>query len=332
MSVSDVKKDKLVTIAFIADDIGQFSEFEFNHNSTFALMLAAQEVGAKILFAKSSKLKVFNNKICALFEEVIPKKKYPNYIEIVRACELSLDSVDVLFARKDPPINESYFSYIQLLYLGSQSTNTLVVNNPLGIMKANEKLYPLNFPNLIPKTIVTSNIEEVLNFLEEHGEAVIKPLFAKGGEGVFYLNKNSKNNNSILESFVSSSNKTIIVQKYIPEVINGDKRIVLLNGEPLGGIYRVPDVRDFRASVRHGAKIKPCDLSKRDLEICQTLKPHLIKEGLYFASIDLIGDYLIEINVTCPASLQEVERATGRKAAREIVEWSVSHCLQKICL
>lgn len=336
--MSDVKKNNKTNdlkVAFIADDVRVLNEFEINFNATFALMLAAQELNAKVLFTESNNLKIVNNKVFAKFEEVELRKEVKNHLKIISTNEYDLETIDVIFARKDPPINENYLSFVQTLLLvphfnpllkerSSKSKRPLIINNPTGIVQANEKLYALNFPNLIPPTLVTSKEDEILRFLNSYQEIVLKPLFNKGGEGVFYLSKDSRNNLSIIETATLSGSKKVLVQKYLKEVLNGDKRIVMLNGKPLGAIYRIPQATDFRTSVRHGASIKVCDLSERDLEICETLKPFLIKDGLYFVSIDVIGDYLIEINLTCPASLQEVERCTGKKIAREIVDWAVS--------
>ena len=334
MSVSDVKRNNTVNaanpvnslkglrVAFIADDIRNFTEFDVFHNATFALMLAAQELNVRVFLTESNNLKIVNNNVFAKFDEISLKKEVDNYLQIKRTEECSLDSLDIIFARKDPPINENFISYAQTLLLVPQN-KTLIVNSPKGILEVNEKLYALNFPNIILPTIVTSKKNEIFNFLNEHKEAVIKPLFNKGGEGVFHLSGKDKGIDSVISSSTQNETRVALVQKYLPEVTSGDKRIVLLNGEPLGAIYRIPKEGEFRANVRRGASVKECKLSKRDLEICRTLKPHLIKDGIYFASIDVIGDYLIEVNVTCPASLQEVERCTGRNAAKEIVSWAV---------
>lgn len=319
--MSGVNKVKL-KIAFIADDIRSFSEFDVFHNATFALMLAAQDTEASVFLTESNNLKIVNNKVFAKFDEISLKHQLDNYLKVKNTKEYSLDFFNIVFARKDPPINENFISYVQTLLLIPKN-QTFIVNNPLGILQANEKLYSLNFPAIIPPTMVTYKKTEILEFLSQYNEAVIKPLFNRGGEGVFYLNKNDKSVALIIEQSTQGETKAALVQKYLPEVKAGDKRIVLLNGSPLGAIYRVPKPGEFRANVRRGATVKACELSKRDLEICETLKPALKQDGLYFTSIDVIGDYLIEVNVTCPASLQEVERCTKRPVAKEIVDWAI---------
>ena len=327
MSVSDVKKNTSlndIKVAIIADDIKDLSEFGVFHNATFSLMLAAQELNVKILLTESNNLKIVNNKIIAKFDEVLLKREIGNYLKIKSSGEYALDSLNVIFARKDPPVNENFITYTQILSM--ISSETLIVNNPTGILRANEKLYIFNVPDLIPITLVTSKKEELLDFLREHKEAVIKPLFNKGGEGVFYLNVTSINVSSIIEESLSNHH-TVVIQKYLPEVLNGDKRIILFNGEPMGGIIRIPKPGEFRAHISRGASYKLLTLSKRDLEICKALKPFLIRDGIYFAAIDVIGDYLIEVNVTCPANLYETEQAIKKPLSKIIIEWAIEKAL-----
>ena len=322
--MSDIKEHTLkssLKIAFIADDIKDLTEFGVFHNATFSLMLAAQELNVKILLTESNNLKIVNNKIIAKFDEVILKREVGNHLRIKSTSEYPLDSLNVIFARRDPPVNENFITYIQMLSM--LPPDVLVVNNPLGILRANEKLYIFNVPDFIPLTLVTSKKEELLSFLNKQKEAVIKPLFNKGGEGVFYLNINSINVNSIIEESLTN-NHTMVIQKYLPEVLDGDKRIILFNGEPVGGIIRVPKPGEFRAHISRGASFKPLTLSKRDLEICNALKPFLIRDGIYFAAIDIIGDYLIEVNVTCPANLYETEQSINKPLSKMLIEWAVN--------
>ena len=333
MSVSDVKKKTHfsdIKVGFIADDILNLSKFEFFHNATFALILAAQELGLKILLAESHSLKVLNNKVFAEFNDITLKKEFPEYLTINNRFQLSVDELDILFARKDPPVNQDYLTYLQILSLvsnnlfGEKRKSPLVINNPDGILKANEKLYALNFKNFIPPTLVSSNILEMFDFISEHSEVVVKPLFKNSGEGVIYINKQKdKNIKQILGKSLSGESK-IIVQKYIPGVINGDKRIIILDGKPIGGILRIPQKGEFRANIHRGAEVKSYNLSPEDIKLCEALSYYLKRDGLYFTAIDVIDNYLIEINVTCPAGLQEVEQCTGNPVAKNIVEWALS--------
>jgi glutathione synthase len=331
MSVSDIKTNTSlndIKIAFIADDIRNITEFELVHNATFALMLAAQNLNVKVLFTESNNLKIVKNKIVAKFDEVILKREVGNHLKIKSSDEYFLDSLNIIFARKDPPVNEKYISYIQILsLLSDKQTNDQhlppIINKPEGILKANEKLYALNFPEFIPPTLVSSKKAELLNFLNEYKEVVIKPLFNNSGEGVLYLSKDDRNASHVIEANLQSDAGMLLVQKYIPDVMSGDKRIILLNGVPIGAILRIPKAGEFRTNIHRGASVAAYELSRRDLEICEALKSYLLRDGLYFTAIDVIADSLIEINVTSPAGLQEVEQCTGSPVAKEIIEWAI---------
>lgn len=331
--MSDIKKVKQVdkiNIGFVVDGVKDFKKPDLFHDSSFALMLATQELGFKVLLTESNNLKIVNNKVFAKFDEVSLKQVENNHLEVKSSKEFSLNSFDVIFARKDPPIDENFLSYAHMLLIVSKSkdepeglSGPLIINSPESILSANEKLYSLKFPDLTPQTIVTSKKTEILDFLNKHKEAVVKPLFDKGGGGVFYLNANLKNVQAIIDLSINDETRVALVQKYIPEVINGDKRIILLNGEPLGAVLRIPKVGEFRANMSRGASVKSCTLTKRDLEICETLKPQLVKDGLYFTGIDVVGDYLTEVNITSPTGLQEIERFDRKPLAKEIVKWAI---------
>ncbi len=322
MSVSDVKKyieRKEIKVVFIADDVKNLTEFGIFHNTTFSLMIAAQELGLRVFLTETNNLKIINNEIVSRFDEVVVKREVSNHLKIISSSELSLDSFEIIFARKDPPVDSNFLSYLQILSI--LPPHVLVINNPCGILRANEKLYVFNVPSFIPITLVSSNKKEIIDFLQEHKEVVIKPLFHKGGEGVLYLKADDDFSSTIDESL--SNYQRIIVQKYLPDVMRGDKRIILFNGEPVGGIIRIPKPGEFRAHISRGASFKQLTLSKRDLEICTALKPFLLRDGIYFAAIDIIGDYLIEVNVTCPANLYETEQSIGKPLTKMLVEWAV---------
>ena len=327
--MSDVKSEIEVKIAFIADDIRIINEFELNHNATFSLMLASQDLGARVFLTESNNLKILNSKVLAKFDEVSLRPSLHEHLKVKNTLECSLDSFNIIFARKDPPFNQNYLSYIYKLCLVKRE-KTLIVNEPQGILKANEKLYALKFASHTPPTLVTSKKNEVLNFLSKHKEAVIKPIFNNGGEGVFYLKDKDKEGIPIIEKSLKSESNVVLIQKYISDIVNGDKRIILLNGEVIGSVFRVPKKGELRANFHRGASAKPYTLTKKDLEICKALKPYLQKDGLYFTSIDIIGDYLIEVNVTCPAGLVEAERAMKRPLAKQIVEWAIKEAKLKV--
>lgn len=310
-----------IKIAFIVDGVKNFSKSDLFHDSSFALMLSAQSLNVNILLAESKDLKIINNKVYAKFDEVRLKQIADSHVKVLETNVYSLDDFNIIFARKDPPVDENFISYVQMLSLVNKKT--LIINKPEGILKANEKLYALKFKEFIPKTLISNSKDEIVDFLNRSKEAVIKPLFDKSGSGVFYLNKNVQNANAIIESSVHDGNKFALIQEYIPEVVTGDKRIILLDGEPIGAMMRVPKKGELRANMSRGASVKPAKLSKRDLEICEALKPHLKEDGLFFTGIDVIGKYLTEVNVTSPTGLQEIERFNGKSLAKEIVEWAI---------
>lgn len=324
--MSDVKKIKYKTskkIAFIADDIKDLNKFGLFHNATFSLMLASQKIGAKLFLTESNSLRVRNGNVFARFYEVKVKQEYRNHIKILRSFESSLNAMDIVFARKDPPVNHDYLSFIYKLCLVTRNkqSKTLIINNPEGILKANEKLYAFNFPKIIPPTLVTTSSGEAFKFLAQYKKVVIKPLFNKSGKGVFCADKNKKKKSLIKKALLKYG--TIIVQKYLKEIVRGDKRIILLNGNPIGAVKRIPKCGEFRTNVCYGPKFIPYRLQKVDFNLCKQLKPFLLKDGLYFVGIDVIGRYLIEINLTCPATLQETSRASKSNVALKIVKWAI---------
>ena len=201
--MSDVKSEIEVKIAFIADDIRIINEFELNHNATFSLMLASQDLGARVFLTESNNLKILNSKVLAKFDEVSLRPSLHEHLKVKNTLECSLDSFNIIFARKDPPFNQNYLSYIYKLCLVERE-NTLIVNEPQGILKANEKLYALNLDKLIPPTLVSANENEILSFLNEYKKVVIKPIFNKGGEGVSYLEEDSKDSISIIKKSISN--------------------------------------------------------------------------------------------------------------------------------
>tara|TARA_Y100000741_G_C18209607_1_gene541184 strand:- start:586 stop:1224 length:639 start_codon:yes stop_codon:yes gene_type:complete len=188
------------------------------------------------------------------------------------------------------------------------NSKTKIINHPRGIRNAPEKLLMLKYPKLIPPTIITRSEKEVNQFMRIYKNCVIKPLYGNGGEGIFFLNKSDRNYKQILEIFLNKSNEPFIVQKFLPEIQKGDKRIILVNGNPVGAVKRMPQGNEIRSNIHVGGKCIKTKLSKRDLEICNFLKDDLLENGLFFVGIDVIGNFLTEINVTSPTCIQEIKR------------------------
>jgi glutathione synthase len=309
--------------AFIADEITSFIK---NHDSTWALMKSSKAKGYEVYYAHASSLSYKNNKVLAQFIElddefftyqeennaklikfpVIPLDENPSPFKY--PCnEICLDDFKVIFMRKDPPVDSKYIFETQLLSLCKKA---LVVNNPASLLINNEKLSILNFPNLITETIVSESKTEIKDFVAKVGKAVLKPLDGMGGAGIFVLELQDKNINSIIETSLASG-QALMIQKYIPEISQGDKRLIVVNGECIGAILRVPSQGDNRGNLAAGGSFQAYTVNKRDIEIVAQIKEFLLKNKIYFAGVDIIGDYLTEINITSPTCLQEINRTNN---------------------
>ncbi len=229
---------------------------------------------------------------------------------------LDLAAMDVILMRQDPPFDMAYITATHLLE--HVRDEVLVVNDPVSVRNAPEKLFATHFDGLMPPTLITADRDEILAFRREHGEIILKPLFGNGGAGVFHLTPADDNLNALLELFTQLYREPIIVQRYLPEVRQGDKRIILVEGEPLGAVLRVPPAGEARANLHVGGKAVKTALSAREREICAAIGPALREQGLVFVGIDVIGDYLTEINVTSPTGIQEINRFDGVKLEAKV--------------
>jgi len=280
-----------------------------DRDSTFALMLEAQRRGHRVLFGEPTDLLVDHNRPkIRLFKASMARRDPP--IELSEPSDVYLDEVDAVFMRKDPPFDMGYvFSTYMLDLLNGR---TLVINDPVGIKKANEKMYALMFPSLIPETIVTSDVDALKSFMDEMGgEMIVKPWDGNGGRGVLYVSRGDRNLNSLLELSTGDGTRYVLGQRYVPEVTTGDKRILLVDGVPKGAILRVPAKGELRGNIHVGARVVKASLTERDHEICRTIGPSLRRDGLLFVGIDVIGDWLTEINVTSPTGIQELDAFDG---------------------
>lgn len=231
-----------------------------------------------------------------------------------------LSSFHVVLMRKDPPFDPTYLWATQIME--HARGQTLLVNDPRGLREANEKLYIFHFPDLIPPTIVTRRLDELRAFLEEQGgKIVVKPLDGFGGAAVFLVQKGDPNINAILEVSTLNGQRWVMAQRYLPEGKKGDKRILLLDGEPLGAFLRVPAGGDIRSNLAVGGTATATTLSERDLEIIKRVGPRLRQDGLYFVGLDVIGDYLSEVNVTSPTGIQAIDRLDNVRIEATVVDW-----------
>jgi glutathione synthase len=241
------------------------------------------------------------------------------HFEKIKNGKFGLDFFDLILMRKEPPYDLNYHYATMLL----EKTKAKVVNSPNGLRTANEKLVILNFPSIIPPTVVTKEEKRIIEFVEKYGKAVIKPIHLFGGKCVSILEKNDKQLKNKINKIIDEEKNYAIVQKFMDEIYKGDKRIFLLNGEPLGGVVRVPKKGDFRANLVIGGTPKKYTLNKDDKKIIKTIKPYLIEHGLYLAGIDIIKDKLIEINVTCPTGLVPIRKLDKKNITKDIVEFLV---------
>lgn len=278
---------------------------DIEKDTTFVLMLEAQTRGHELHCMELDDLFVDGAMPKGRFRRVSVARATPHY-QFRETTTNLLSSFDVLLMRKDPPFDLKFFFATHLLSLIDRR-KCLVVNDPRGLREATEKLYALNFPGLIPETLVSSNIEVLKQFMQARGgEMIIKPLEGCGGSGVFYLHSKDKNTNALLETATANGQKMIMAQRYLPQIREGDKRIIVLGGEPLGAVLRIPREDEHRGNIHVGGRCVQTHLTSRDLEICGILSPSLNQLGLYLVGLDIIGDYLTEVNVTSPTGVQEI--------------------------
>ncbi|HEY9844908.1 MAG TPA: glutathione synthase, partial [Candidatus Caenarcaniphilales bacterium] len=232
-----------------------------------------------------------------------------------------LETMDVVMMRKDPPVTVSYLYATYLL--DSIHGKTRVINSPYGLRAANEKMYALQFGDAIPETIVSQDKQIIRRFTAEKGAAVLKPLGGKAGEGILFLDPSDRNLNSLIEVSTHQGQTPVMVQVYLPAAKEGDKRIILLNGEPIGAVNRIPTGSEFRGNMAVGGRVARCDITARERQICAQLAPKLRQDGLVFVGIDVIGGYLTEVNVTSPTGIREIDRLDNERLGYRIIEWLI---------
>lgn len=291
-----------LNIAFLMDPL---ETLDLKGDTTFALALEAQKRKHKISFFEPKDLILKSNNvyadICKL--ELFSKNNLSEFKYHQRTIS-SLKEFDVVMMRQDPPFDMAYITATHILE--KLPNSTLVVNNPFEVRNSPEKIFVTNFSHLMPKTIITRNLKVIEDFRNEFNDIIVKPLYGNGGQGVFHILPEDENLNSILEMFFNQSNEPLIIQEYLKDVRNGDKRIILLNGNPVGAINRIPKKGESRSNMHVGGKPERTELTKRDKFICDEISDSLKKKGLYFVGIDLIGDYITEINVTSPTGIREI--------------------------
>ena len=281
-------------------------DVDVNADSTFRLAEEAQNRGHDLYVYTPNDLTFNRGKIIAKVRSISLKRKIGDHVNFGAVEVLALSEFDVIWLRQDPPFDMGYITNTHLLDLIGQKT--LIVNNPFWVRNLPEKLLVLEFPDLIPETVISRDLEEIKQFKHEFKDIIIKPLYGNGGAGIFRLREDDKNLTSLHELFSNMSSEPLIAQAFLPDVKKGDKRIILVDGEPVGAINRVPKAGETRSNMHVGGKAEPAKLSQRDREICRSIGPIFKNKGQVFVGIDVIGDYLTEINVTSPTGIQELER------------------------
>ncbi len=311
-------RSSLVRHVFIVDPLPALN---VSADTTVAFMREAQRRGHEVLTVGVGALRVApGGRPAALVAPTrVRDEDRADWFEVGTPLAARLDEFDVVWMRKDPPVDLEFVRIVQLLTLVAGPAR--VINDPLGLLGIEEKLFALRFPELGPESLVSRSIDELLEFREKlGGEMILKPIGGCGGAGVFHLSAGDRNTRALLEMATEHGTRLQIAQRYVPEVREGDKRILLLEGEPIGAVLRVPLHYESRANFHVGGSAKQTRLTERDLEICRRLGPELRARGILFAGIDVIGDFLTEVNVTSPTGIREVNRLDGVRLESAVLD------------
>lgn len=316
-------------LAFIIDPI---SALDPGHDTSVALMESAQAAGYEVWITQFDQLSVLDGQAWATLTPVSLKPvelidglwvATKDWFVLGDAQFQPLANMDAVWMRKDPPVTVSYLYTTYLLdYVNPQQT--LLINHPRGLRAANEKMYALQFQGAIPETIVSQDKSVILQFVQDKGMAILKPLGGKAGEGILLLQAEDRNLNSLIEISTRRGQEPVMVQVYLPEAQQGDKRIILLDGEPIGAVNRVPRGQEFRGNMATGGRVVQAQITDREKSICSQLGPVLKRDGLMFVGIDIIGGYLTEVNVTSPTGIREIDRLDNTSLGEKVMHWLVT--------
>ncbi len=288
---------------------------DINGDSSFALGLEASRRGHKLLHYDVNDLSFQDGRVTAYARGLTLKHEMGNHFSFGEEVKIDLgEEADVILMRQDPPFHMGYITATHILE--HIHPKTLVVNDPASVRNAPEKIFLTRFLDLMPPTLITRNRRDVEEFRLEHKDIIVKPLYGNGGAGVFRIRHNDQNLNSLIEMFQEFYPEAFIVQKFLPEVAQGDKRIILVDGEAVGAINRVPQAGEVRSNMHVGGVARKTEMTAREIQICEAIGPTLRELGLLFVGIDVIGDYLTEINVTSPTGIQEIRRFDGTDIAK----------------
>lgn len=298
----------------IAVQMDHINSIRIAGDTSFALCLAAAERGHELYHYTPDRLSMRDGVVSAGLEPLQVRDVEGDHFTLGEAVHTDLSEMDVILLRQDPPFDMNYITTTHLLE--RIHPKTLVVNDPAWVRNSPEKIFVTEFPDLMPETLITKDLQEVIKFREEFGDIIIKPLYGNGGAGVFHLTKDDRNLTSLLEMFEQMYREPFIAQRYLKDVRSGDKRIILIDGEPVGAINRVPAATDARSNMHVGGRAEATQLTEREKEICARIGPSLKERGFILVGIDVIGDYMTEINVTSPTGIREIKRFGGADIAQ----------------
>jgi len=303
-------------VAFQMDPI---QSIDINADSTFRLAEEAQKRGHTLFYYNPENLRLENGNVLAFGYDLTVRRQIGDHFSLGKKHLMNLRDFDVVWLRQDPPFDMGYITYTHIL--DRLSGDVLVVNDPFWVRNYPEKLLVLEFPELTPPTLIARDLSALKEFKEKYKDIIIKPLYGNGGAGVFRLGMKDKNISSLHELFSSINREPLIAQQFLPDVSKGDKRVILVDGKPVGAINRVPAQGETRSNMHVGGRPEKVKLSQRDIEICDQIGPLLREKGQIFVGIDVIGNWLTEINVTSPTGIQELERFNKENIAEMI--WKV---------
>lgn len=319
-------EERNMKLAFIIDPLHRLDP---GHDTSVALMEAAQQLGHEVWITEAGRLSVMGGRAYAQLQPVrlVPVALVEGrwvaaevWFEVGDRQFLPLDSMDAVFMRTDPPVDISYL-YATYVLDYVDPAKTRVINAPAGLRAANEKMYALQFTGAIPETIVTADKQVIREFVERQGAAVMKPLGGKAGEGILFAEPGDRNLNSLIEISTQQFRVPIMVQEYLPAAKDGDKRVILLNGDPIGAVNRIPTGKEFRGNMAVGGRVAAVEITERDRQICEQIAPTLRRDGLIFVGIDIIGGYLTEVNVTSPTGIREIDRLNDVRLGQQVMAW-----------
>ncbi len=297
----------------VAVQMDHISTVNIAGDTTFALSLEAQKRGHELYHYTPDRLSMRDGVVSARLEKMEVRDVKGDHYTLGEPIRRDLSEMDVVLLRQDPPFDMNYITTTHLLE--RIHPKTLVVNDPAWVRNSPEKIFVTEFPDLMPETLITKDPQEVMDFRREFGDIILKPLYGNGGAGVFHLADGDRNLTSLLEMFGQLFKEPFIAQRYLKDVRAGDKRIILIDGEPVGAINRVPSETDARSNMHVGGRAEQSKLTPREREICERIGPSLKERGFILVGIDVIGDYTTEINVTSPTGIREIQRFDGTNIA-----------------